>query len=87
MGCSAIVYGKYLWLCVKKIFYFILFEAAMNNFQLIVQDLVIAGADLNSATNDGETSLMIGKTCFFFNKMNKIIFNISVKLLKKVLYQ
>lgn len=85
MGCSAIVYGKSLSLRLKKIFYFILFEAAMNNFNVIVQDLVIAGADLNSATDDGETSLMIGKTCFYLLKW--IIFNISVKLLKKVLYQ
>jgi hypothetical protein len=40
----------------------------MNNFNVIVQDLVIAGADLNSATDDGETSLMIGKTCFYLLK-------------------
>jgi ankyrin repeat protein len=40
-----------------------------NRFQ-IVQDLIDAGADINSQTNDGETALIFGK---FFNNLKFLL--------------
>ena len=60
MGCSAIVYGKFLLFLFLNCNFFT-FKAAMNGRSLILNQLIAAGADINSATNEGETSLMFGK--------------------------
>ena len=70
MGFSAIIYGRYNFLLF--VFKFIsnvnilTFKAAMNRHNLIVIDLIAAGADVNLATNYGVTSLMFGEVKILF---------------------
>ena len=62
MGCSAIVYGlnvHFIFKTFHKVIF--IFLAAMFGYTSIVEDLILAGADINSQTNDGESSLMFGK--------------------------
>ena len=59
----------------------------MENHASIVQDLIDAGANINSATDDGVTSLMFGKFHFKNFLIIKYFLIFFVKPLKRVIYQ
>ena len=48
--------------------------AAMNNNFRIVQSLIIAGADVNTKTNDGQTALMFGIILYVIFKTRFILY-------------
>ncbi len=57
----------------------------MDGHGLILDDLIRAGADLNSATNEGMTSLMFGKFwAFFLNKSWNFFSSIFKPLNKEI---
>ena len=60
MGCSAIVYGK-MFSLINSFNTLFCRLAAMFGNNIVVRELIVAGANLNSATNDGKTALMFGK--------------------------
>jgi ankyrin repeat protein len=54
---------------IFKIFYF---KASAYNRNIIVDQLIAAGADLEASNDDGVTSLMLGKI-FIFSKISYYI--------------